>query len=163
MNPALLPFSWPMVSFVPTLPDDIDIINYTAPASAGPPGPAGPQGIQGDPGPQGIQGEQGPQGEPGTLDLTLPTTTTGSNYAIKITDCYIGIQSNEPSTLTLPLDPPPGTFYIIKLEIGAPIGNRKAKIIPPGLAKINDQNYITLQNPYESVTVIYSNNNWYTI
>jgi len=178
---TIMPFGWPMVPFVPQKLDDIDIINYSStgssgptgpagpqgePGPTGPTGPAGPQGEQGEQGEQGIQGEPGPQGEQGppgpSTGLDLPTVTTGSSYAAKLTDCYIGVQSKEATTITLPADAENGKFYIIKLEIGAPIGNRKVTIIPPGSTKINGENFLVLQNPYESIQLIYHNNNWFT-
>lgn len=148
------PFGWPVLAVVPQpLPDDIDIINYSAP-----PGSPGPQG---EPGPAG---PAGPPGPPGTdSNGQLPVVNTGSSYNAKLTDCYIGVNSDEPTTIILPESPEPGKFYIIKLEMGAPIGNRKVKVIPSGSAQIDNNNFVTLQEPYESITVIYNNNNWYTV
>ena len=167
----------PPIVFVPPLNTDNDLfINYSSPAQPGPPGPPGPQGVQGEtgatgsqgiqgpPGPQGeagVQGEPGPTGPPGS-DI-LPTVLTGSNYAAKLTDCYIGVKSKEATTITLPSTATDGKYYIIKIEMGAPIGNKKVTVIPPGSTKINGENFIVLQNPYEDICVIFHNNNWFTI
>ena len=165
------PFGWPIVTYLPPLPDDIDIINYSAPA--GIPGPQGPQGEpgvagpQGEPGPPGEPGPQGPQGEPGspgpagTFGL-LPTTNTGSSYRVKLTDCYIGVQSRDPTTITLPSAPPNGFLLIVKVEMGAPIGNRKVTIVPGNSSTIDGQEYLILQNPWEKVMLVY-NNSWYIV
>jgi hypothetical protein len=127
----------------------------------GEPGIDGAQGIQGEPGPQGIQGIQGEPGLPGTT--ILPTVLTGSSFHATEKNCYIGINSKEPSTIYLPSNIQPGHYFIIKLEMGAPIGNRKVTIIPPGTTTIDGENFLTLQNPYESVTIIFHSNNWFTI
>lgn len=163
-----LPFGWPSIGYVPFfLPDDIDIINYSATtATAGPPGPVGPQGPQGEPGQSGLDGEPGPPGPPGPSGPTAtdyPTVSTGSDYQVTIEDCYIGINSKEPTVLRLPADPEDGKFYIIKLEMGSPIGNRKVTIVPPGTALIDGKATVVLQNPYETVTVIYHLGNWFII
>lgn len=165
-----MPFGWPMVPFVPRLPDDIDIINYTAPVGAigppGPPGPQGPQGepgIQGEPGPagaDGIQGIQGPQGETGPQGPVGPSGSVSRNtivvtedYTAKLTDYYIGVNNEKPVTITLPDDAPKGTEYIIKLQIGAPVGNRKVTV--KSNTNIDNVNTIILTNPYEALQVLF--------
>lgn len=178
----------PQVVFLPPINDNDLFINYQGtsqpgpPGPVGPPGPAGPQGdqgiqgvqgppgAQGEPGTPGIQGEpgaqgpQGIQGEPGPPGTTiLPTVNTGSSYQATVKDCYIGVNSKEATTITLPSNAQPGQYFIVKLEMGSPIGNRKVTIIPPGTTTINGQNFLVLQNPWESVTIIYHNNNWFII
>lgn len=162
--------------FLPQVTDDDLFINYQAssqpgiPGPVGPQGPAGPQGekgeqgVQGEPGAQGeqgIQGEPGPQGPPGTT--ILPTVAAGSSYHATNKDCYIGINSKESTTIYLPSTVENGKVLVIKLEMGAPIGNRKVTIMPPGTTTLNGENFLTLQNPYESVTIIYHLNNWFSI
>lgn len=178
----------PQVVFLPPVNDNDLLINYQGASQPGPPGPAGPtgpagpqgpQGIQGPPGtsgeagpqglpgepgaqgPQGIQGEPGIPGPPGTT--ILPTVGTGSSYHATKEDCYIGVNSKEPTTIYLPSEVEDGKYYIIKLEMKPPIGNRKVTVIPPGITTINGENFITLQNPYESVTVVYHKDNWFSI
>lgn len=165
-----MPFGWPMIPFVPRLPDDIDIINYTAPVGAigpsGPPGPQGPQGdpgIQGEPGPagaDGIQGIQGPQGEAGPQGPAGPSGSVSRNtivvtedYTAKLTDYYIGVNNEKPVTITLPDDAPKGTEYIIKLQIGAPVGNRKVTV--KSGTSIDNVTTIILTNPYEALQVLF--------
>lgn len=161
--------------FLPVRDDDL-FINYSGttqpgipgpPGPAGPPGPSGPQGEQGIQGEQGangkdgVQGEPGPQGPPGTT--IYPTISVGSSYQILAEDCYIGVSSKEPTILKLPEDPKQGKFYVIKLEMGSPIGNRKVTLVPPGSCTIDGKTVITLQNPYETITVLYNKENWFTI
>lgn len=167
--------------FVTTLPgniDDIDIINYSsggAPGPAGPPGPigpqgepgvAGPQGLQGEPGdtgPQGEEGPAGPQGKPGTF-VDPPTRLETSTYTVNLaTDYYIGFKLEKPAIAHLPLNPPDGYEVVLKLEFGAPVGNRKLTIMPDGSNTIDGNGTYVLQNPYECLTVISRGNNWHII
>ena len=121
-------------------------------------GPPGPIGDQGPPGPQGDPGPPGPA-EP----CTCPTTTIAGDYCATANDCYIGAQLKNAATVTLPNTVPPGTRYTIKLEVGAPVGTRKLTVQPTSPALINGVTAITLTTPYESVSVIYNNNNWWII
>lgn len=162
-----MPFGWPMAPFVPRLPDDIDIINYMAPAGIpgppgptgpqGEPGPAGPQGEPGPPGADGIPGIQGPEGPPGPQGpsgtVSRNTIVVSEDYTATLTDYYIGVNNDKPVTITLPDDAPKGTEYIVKLQIGAPVGNRKVTVKSSTL--IDNVNTIILTNPYEALQVLY--------
>jgi len=176
----MFPFVPPITpyQYIPVfIPNDNDLfINYQGTSQSGPPGPAGPtgpagpqgeqgpQGVPGEPGaqgPQGVPGEPGAQGPPGTT--IYPTVSTGSNYNATLDDCYIGVNSKEPTTINLPSNPEDGKFYVIKLEMGSPIGNRKVTIIPPIGTTIDGLSSIVLQNPYETVTVLFHKGNWFKI
>lgn len=172
----------PFVTTLPVTLDDVDnIINYTGPSIPGPPGPAGPagpagpqgeQGQAGTPGdtgpagptgPQGDTGPAGPQGEPGPEGPVGPPGPSGSvsrntvvvseDYEAKKTDYYIGVDSKGPVTITLPEEVPKGTEYIIKLQMGAPIGTRKVTV--KSSAAIDNLNNIVLTNPYEALQVLF--------
>lgn len=163
--------------FIPPYSTDNDLfINYSGTAQPGPAGPVGPSGPPGPPGAQGEQGVQGPPGADGQAGVqglpgptgppgttVYPTVSAGSSYTATLEDCYIGINSKESTTITLPSNPPPGTFYVIKLEMGSPIGNRKVTIVPPGTTCIDGQAVKVLQNPWETITVLYHSGNWFTI
>lgn len=162
-----MPFGWPMIPFLPTgIPDDIDIINYNTSGLIGPPGPPGPAGPQGEPGIQGTQGLQGntgpagPQGEQGPIgpqgpsgSVTRSTVIVDENYEVKLTDYYIGVDSEGPVTITLPEEAPRGTEYIIKLQMGAPIGTRKVTV--KSGSNIDNVNVLVLTNPYEALQVLF--------
>lgn len=157
------------------------------------PGPEGPAGPQGEPGPQGaagvgiaaaevtpnpgdlllmltdgtvinagsVIGPAGPQGPAGSSGCSTVNIT--GDYTAASTDCYIGAQLKEAATLILPNTVSPGTQYKIKLEYGAPVGNRKLTVKPQAPALINGVTAITLTNPYDSLSVIYNNANYWTI
>jgi hypothetical protein len=117
----------------------------------------GPTGPSGQPGPTGPPGPPGP-----SKGCDCTTTTITEDYCASETDCYIGAQLKDKATVTLPSSVPDGTRYTIKLEFGAPVGNRKLIVQPESPALINGVTAITMTTPYESVSVIYNNANWWT-
>jgi hypothetical protein len=125
----------------------------------GPTGPTGPTGNSSGPtGPQGTTGPvgpTGPQGEPGVPGL-VNTVVVSEDYTAKLTDFYIGTINKKPITITLPSDPPKGTQYIIKLQIGAPVGNRKVTV--KSSTDLDSSSSIILENPYESLQVLFQGN-----
>jgi hypothetical protein len=124
----------------------------------------GPQGPTGATGSQGNTGATGPEGPPGKCkDCECNTVTIKEDYCATETDCYIGAQLKEKATVTLPANVPDGTRYTIKLEFGAPVGNRKLTVEPGAPALINGVTNLTLTTPYESVSVLYNNQNWWTV
>jgi hypothetical protein len=108
-----------------------------------------------------VIGPAGPQGPAGSSGCS--TTTITGDYTAASTDYYIGAQLKEAATLTLPNTVSPGTEYKIKLEYGAPVGVRKLIVRPQAPALINGVTAITLTNPYDSLSVIYNNNHYWTI
>lgn len=171
--------------------DIINYTAPTQPGPPGPPGPPGEPGTQGETG-IGIQnaevnansgdlfitltngtvinagsviGPPGPPGPPGpdSKGCSCKTITITDSYTATEKDCYIGVQLKDKATLILPSSVANGTRYTIKLEFGAPVGNRKLTVQPVTPLLINGVTAITLTNPYESVSVLYNNNNWWTI
>jgi hypothetical protein len=188
-----MPFGWSIPPYLPLPPtiDDRDLfINSVVSGGTGVPGPEGPPG---PPGPQGeagvgVAGAEvtpnpgdllilltdgtiinagpvvGPPGPPGPSGgCSCATTTITEDYCATEKDCYIGAQLKEKATVTLPSSVTAGTKYTIKLEFGAPVGNRKLTVQPESPALINGVTAITMTTPYESVSVIYNNGNWWTI
>jgi len=183
----------PYLPLPPTIDDRDLFINSVVNAGTGTPGPAGPQGEAGvgiagaevtdNPGdllllltdgtiinagpvigPTGPPGPQGTMGPPGTCKgCGCNTTTITKDYCAAETDCYIGAQLKNAAIVTLPNTVPAGTRYTIKLEFGAPVGTRKLTLQPQPPTLINGVTAITMTNPYESVSVIYHNNHWWTI
>lgn len=136
---------------------DLFISNISSfPGAVGPPGPAGPAG------PQGIQGPPGPS-SPTNPDLTLDTTFTDISYTCTLQDCYIGVNSNGPTTITLPCDAGDGMVIIVKAEMGPPLGNRKVTVNTCDGSLIDGDTKYILTIPYEVVRLIYRGGNWYVI
>jgi hypothetical protein len=181
MQYQIMPFGWDAPPYLPLPPtiDDRDLfINSIV---NGVPGPQGPPGT-------GVASAQvtdnpgdllllltdgtvvnagpvvGPPGPPGpSKNCGCNTTTITKDYCASESDCYIGVQLEDKATLTLPDTVVNGTKYTIKLEFGAPVGNRKLTVQPQPPALINGVTAITMTTPYESVNVIYNNANWWTI
>lgn len=145
-----------------------------------PPGPEGPPGPIGETGPKGDQGEQGPPGEagpegppgprgpkgpkgdPGECECTCKTVLVDDDYDVQQDDCYIGVNAEIPTTITLPINVSNGTMIIVKSEMGPPVGNRKVKIVVEDGSDIDGTASITLQSPYECLYVIYRDG-WHVI
>lgn len=167
--------------------DDSDVfINMSG--TQGPPGPPGPQGQSGPPGASvvnaiveqnpgsliitlsdgiqidagnviGPQGEPGPKGDPGPEGKCScnKTVLISSDYQALSDDWYIGVNSDKPLTILLEDFPKYGKEIIIKLEMPAPIGNRKVTV-KSNTDTIDDNTFTILQNPFESLTLIYRSN-----
>jgi hypothetical protein len=98
------------------------------------------------------------------MSAVYRTTLIASDYIVEEEDVYVGVNSKEPVEVLLPIKPEEGSVYIVKLEMGPPVGNRKVTIITDNKGvTIDGKHSLTLQNPYESVTVIYRGNNWHVI
>jgi hypothetical protein len=190
MQYQTMPFGWSMPPYLPLPPtiDDRDLfINSIVNGGPGTPGPEGPSGPQGEAGVGVVSAEVtpnpgdllllltdgtiinagpviGPAGPPGPGGIcSCATTTICNDYTATETDCYIGAQLKDKATITLLNAVPQGTRYTIKLQFGAPVGNRKLTVQPQPPTLINGVTAITLTTPYESVNVIYNNNQWWTI
>lgn len=158
------------------------------PGPQGPAGPAGPQGISitsayvtenpGDlilvlsngteinagrvVGPQGPQGEQGPQGPqgPAATPGDCETVLVSENYECTIDNCYIGVNSSGPVTITLPPFAPDGNQIAIKAEMGPPLGNRKITIVSSDGRTIDGDDDYVMTVPYECVHLLCRGGNW---
>lgn len=139
--------------FIPVSDDDLTI-NYTGAAQQGPQGPQGP------PGPQGEQGPQGQQGVPGVYNPPS-TRVVSEDYQASSTDSYIGVNSQNPVTINLPENCEDGTTIIIKLEMGAPIGNRKVTVRANSLIDGKPSYVMTVH--YQHVELIYRAGNWWIV
>ena len=176
MIQTLAPIGFTLFPTLPLLPqyDDIDVINYIAPRPPravcdnstesglqGPPGPQGEQGPPGEPGPQGPQGEPGPQGLNGSQTLNCLVITDSTSVDVEYR--YVGADLKNEATLSLPKQPPTGTYFVVKLQMGPPIGNRKLKISTVDGSTIDGLQQLILTVPYQSVSLVYVDGAWYSI
>ena len=136
-------------------------------------GESGSQGYQGENGSQGAQGYQGVNGTPGAqgspgaqgktgsaAKLNCKKITIDSDYTVVKDDFYIGVDSINPITITLPTE-----FeceLVIKVEMGPPIGNRKITIKSQNNQRIDGEDKLVLEIPYQYVTLIHNRDNWFT-
>lgn len=162
--------------------DDTVIVNQGVnngcecpPGPPGPPGPTGPTGEQGPPGPEGPPGppgEQGAQGEPGPVGPPGPpgecsckckTTLVSQDYFAQVDDCYIGVDSAGPVTITLPPNSPDSHQITIKAQMGPPLGNRKITVTTNDGSLIDGEASYVMSIPYESVQLIKNGSGWWII
>ena len=127
-------------------------------------GEKGDQGSQGEQGIQGVPGEPGKQGEPGyCIGCKNNTVLTGSTYRATNDDFYIGVDSDEPTTVYLPEEPDDGKIIIVKAEMKPPIGNRKITVKCLNGYLIDGYVEYIIQVSNESVTMIFRGGSWHII
>jgi hypothetical protein len=122
-----------------------------------PPGPPGPPGEQGPPGPQG------PQGEPGVCTCKCKSILVSENYTATCDDYYVGVNSNEPVTITLPENCTDCCEIIVKAEMGPPLGNRKVTVTTSDGSYIDGIDKYVMEVPYQSVNIICRGGDWHII
>lgn len=135
--------------------DDVVIINSgDCETETCPPGPPGPPGEKGE---QGEIGPQGPQGLPGIcLECDCNTIGIAEDCAPALDDCYIGVTTSEPVTVTLPESPEDGQTYTIKGEVKKVV----ITVTTTDSSKIDGHQTIILRNPYDYVTIVYRGGKW---
>lgn len=136
------------------------------PGPEGPPGPTGetgPPGESGLPGIQGPPGPPGPQGEPGNSLCELNTVLVSTSYSATAQDCYIGVNSQDPTTILLPTGIEDGRMIIVKAEMGSPIGNRKITITTEDGSLIDGNANLIIKVPYGYVTLLHRGGAWHVI
>ena len=121
------------------------------------PGPPGPPGEQGPPGPQG------PQGEPGVCTCKCKSILVSEDYTATCDDYYIGVNSDEPVTITLPENCTDCCEIIVKAEMGPPLGNRKVTVTTSDGALIDGADDYIITTPYGAINVICRDGDWYII
>lgn len=141
--------------------DDDDCPEECPPGPPGSPGEPGPPGKPGEPGPPGPPGPPGKPGPPGTC--LHPCILVSEDYTTTDFDYYIGVNSEKPVTISLLNDVDSCTEYVIKAEMGPPIGNRKITIKPEAPSLIDGDTIYTIEVPYQSVNVIFRGGNWHIV
>ncbi len=91
------------------------------------------------------------------------TILVGEDYECEADDCYIGVDSIGPVTISLPVDISNGHQIVIKAEMGPPIGNRKVTINTLDGSLIDGAPTFVLSVPYESVHLIRRGFAWHII
>jgi hypothetical protein len=150
-------------------------INKCFTGPTGPTGDVGPTGATGAGG-EHITGATGPTGQVGPTGATGVTGPSGGgsccpsncvliseDYQALDTDYYIGVNSDGPVTVTLPMDCTNCQQIIVKAEMGPPLGNRKITVTTSDGSTIDgDQSYI-IEVPYQSLHLICRGGEWHII
>lgn len=127
-------------------------------------GETGKTGPEGPAGPQGEIGPPGPKGDPGHCEgCENNTTLVRSDYSAEPSDFYIGVNSDKPTTISLPRNISDGKIIIVKAEMKPPLGDRKITILPPDDVLIDGYSNLVIQVSNESKTMIFRGNNWHVI
>jgi hypothetical protein len=117
--------------------------------------------LPGPPGPEGPPGPPGPEGPSGVCNKSC--ILVSEDYQATCDDYYIGVNSADAVTITLPENCETCCELIIKAEMGPPLGNRKVTIVTSDGSFIDGQGDYVLVVPYQSVNVICNNGDWYII
>jgi hypothetical protein len=105
----------------------------------------------------------------GTISVAEPsdfcnynTILVSQSYNASDTDYYIGVNSNQATTVTLPINPSNGKQIIIKAEMTPPVGSRKITIKTGDNTLIDGAVTQVLQQSYQVINLIFRDN-WYII
>jgi hypothetical protein len=146
--------------------NDTVIINNggnCAPCPTGPQGPPGGTGATGATGPAGDgSGGTGPTGPTGPSGGQCNVILISSDYTATCDNYYIGVNSEDPVTVTLPSDCTDCCELIIKAEMGPPLGNRKITI-DAGNSTIDGAPTYVIEVPYQSVRLICRGGIWHIV
>jgi hypothetical protein len=113
-------------------------------------------GGEGPPGPQGEPGPEGPQGEPGTPGLVPVTEVTTTPFEVSLTDYYLAVNVDEPTSIILPVAPT-GTVFIIKDIDGDASIN---PITVTASTTIDGAASALINTDYGSITLIFNGTEW---
>lgn len=91
------------------------------------------------------------------------TTTVSEDYECSDSDCYIGVNSSGPVSISLPVDSGDGKQIAVKAQMGPPLGNRKVTINTLDGSLIDNEPTYVITIPYESVHIIRNGFNWWVI
>ena len=139
--------------------NDTIVINKNIEKNCDPiPGPPGPQGESGY---SGYSGEIGLPGPPGIcVTCTINTILVNDTYYANTEDCYIGVNSENATTIYLPKKPEDGKIIIVKAEMKPPLGFRKVTITTVDGTLIDGYYEYVIENSYETITVLYRDDEW---
>ena len=136
-------------------------INKNSDCGTGVTGATGATGVTGETGAAGVTGPTGAShsGSPCATSCVL----IAESYQATAQDYYIGVDSNQPVTVTLPPDASDCQQLIIKAEMGPPLGNRKVTVTTSDGGTIDGGTTYVIEVPYQSVHLIYRSSNWFII
>jgi hypothetical protein len=139
--------------------------NNNCDVMTGPTGATGPMGETGAPGDSNFTGATGATGATGVCAAPCSGSCVlvSADYQATATDYYIGVNSQNAVTITLPEDCEECQQLIIKAEMGPPMGNRKITVTTSDGSTIDGDTSYVIEVPYQSVHVICRGGNWWII
>jgi hypothetical protein len=112
---------------------------------------------------EGPPGPPGPPGEPGVCTCKCKSILVSSDYTATCDDYYIGVNSDEPVTITLPESCTDCCEIIVKAEMGPPLGNRKVTVTTSDGSLIDGADDYIITVPYGTITVFCRDGDWHII
>jgi hypothetical protein len=88
-------------------------------------------------------------------DCILKTTLVKESYNVSPDDCYVGVNAEKATTITLPKKPSDGKVVIVKAEMKPPLGNRKVTITTADGTLIDGYENCIIQVSNETVRLIF--------
>jgi hypothetical protein len=88
-------------------------------------------------------------------DCILKTTLVKESYNVSPDDCYVGVNAEKATTITLPKKPSDGKVVIVKAEMKPPLGNRKVTITTADGTLIDGYENCIIQVSNETVRLVF--------
>ena len=85
----------------------------------------------------------------------LNATLVSESYNVAEDDCYIGVDAEKATTITLPTNPVKGKVIIVKAEMKPPLGNRKITITTDDGTLIDGYQNCIIQVSNETVRLLF--------
>ena len=85
----------------------------------------------------------------------LKTTVVSESYKVSPDDCYVGVNAEKATTITLPKDASDGKVVIVKAEMKPPLGNRKVTITTADGTLIDGYENCIIQVSNETVRLVF--------
>lgn len=98
-----------------------------------------------------------------TMDYEAQAVVVSKDYTATASDYYIGVNSDAPVTITLSGNFQNSHRIIVKSEMRPPLGARKITIKCDNGGLIDGSSEYVIQTSYDSVTILYRDNDWYII
>jgi hypothetical protein len=93
----------------------------------------------------------------------IDTKLISIDYECHADDAYLGVNSNNQTTITLPFEPEDGKLVIVKAEMPSPFVNKKVTITTSDGSSIDGNPKYFITKPYGVLRVVYHGSNWYVI
>jgi hypothetical protein len=95
--------------------------------------------------------------------LATSTKLVSTDYQCATDDFYVGVNSNNATKITLPLNPKDGTIMIIKAEMQSLHSNKKITIVTADDSVIDGSARYFISKPYGVARLLHRGGNWYSV
>lgn len=95
--------------------------------------------------------------------VSTSTKLVSADYQCDTDDFYVGVNSNNPTKITLPLNPKDGAMMVIKAEMQSLHSNKKITIVTGDDSFIDGSTRYFISKPYGVARLMYRDGNWYGV